>query len=68
MQAPLWLGRFKPISFCILGTHPLPQAQMAKPTQSRREKSNPGELLVVMATRVAAGSEGGVGRGAVLTV
>lgn len=41
---------------------------MAKPTQSRREKSNPGELLVVLATRVAAGSEGGVGRGAVLTV
>lgn len=41
---------------------------MAKPTQSRREKSNPGELLVVLATRVAAGSEAGVGRGAVLTV
>lgn len=36
MQAPLWLGRFKPISFCIWGTHLSPQTQMAKAKQSRR--------------------------------
>lgn len=36
MQAPLWLGWFKPISLCIWGTHLSPQTQMAKAKQSRR--------------------------------
>lgn len=45
MQAAFWLGRFKLISFCTPGTNVTP-GTVDRAKVSRREESNPGELLV----------------------